>query len=210
MSVATLLLELVLAAAGAFGLRQRRHWLFVLALAAGAVGALISVGQYVSRGEVRIFASWDLVLAPSTAVLVLAAFAAYSSPRRHNRNNSSPVATFDRELYNCLSELGDILSRGPSRRDHQSIDVWTRDATDRGASVLRRLQALEPPTSDWTELLTEYIDLARETVAAIPYGVTLDERKRLSAKGDDLARRYTMLRTSIGKEAQDRPRPLPK
>lgn len=185
MSLATLIQGLLLISVGGLGLRRRRHWLFVLAVVAGVVGSFISVGQFAVTGNVFWYSIWDLPLAP-VSLWVVAAYVALRA--------RSPVVDFDRELYHCLVELGDILDRSRFRQDPASIQAWIDQASDRGARLHAKLQRLNPPTRAWAELLARYVELTQDTVAAIPTGVNSQERTRLAARGDELAIRYEELR----------------
>ena len=195
MSLTTLLLELVLAAAGAYGLRQQRHWLFALALAAGIAGSVLSLAQYYVTGEIRWFSPWDLVLAPATVAVVASALASH----RYKRSRTID-AKFDSELYACLVELGAILDEGPSQQEPAAIASWTSKAYERGLNVLKTLERMTAPSREWHDLLAAYIQLTRDTVKAIPSGVTPDQRKRLADQGDALSRRYERMRTGAAQQ----------
>ena len=189
MSLTALLSELVLVAAGAYGLRQQRHWLFKFAIVAGLVGSAFSLARYYLTGEIRWFSPWDLVLASATIAVVAVALEA------HRRKLSiASGAKFDRELHACLVELGAILEEGPIEQDPQVIAAWSGNAYERGLKVLSSMERLTAPTREWHDLLVAYIQLTRETVEAIPPGVTSDQRKRLADKGHELAARYERIR----------------
>jgi ABC-type transport system involved in cytochrome c biogenesis permease subunit len=93
MSLTTLALEILLVAAGAYGLRQQRHWLFKFAIVVGLAGLALSLARYYATGEVRWFNPWDLVLAPATIAVV--AFALATHRRKMSRASG---AKFGREL----------------------------------------------------------------------------------------------------------------
>ena len=94
MSLTTFLLELGLVAAGFYGLRQWKHWLFWFAIAAGLIGSLASVVTYAATGRFWLFAPWDLVLTPAAVtVAVLALGPQFRSGSRWAE------ARFDRDLY---------------------------------------------------------------------------------------------------------------
>lgn len=199
MSLVTFLLELVLVAAGAYGLRQWHRWLFVLALAAGVIGFIISIAQYFVTGGIWWFAPWDFLLAPATIAVVFAAFGIGPLAAQLRSRSDSSDTDFDRELYANLVELADLLNNGPSRRDRASIESWIAQANTRGVRVLHNFERMNAPTRGWRDLLGAYIDLTRKTVAAIPSGVTPDERRQLATEGDELSRRYEALRRRYGK-----------
>ena len=189
MSLTGLLSELVLVAAGAYGLRQQRHWLFKFAIVAGLAGLALSLARYYLTGEIRWFSPGDLVLAPAT--IAMFAFALES----HRRKMSvASGAKFDRELHACLVELGAILEEGPIEQDPQVIAAWIGNAYERGLKVLSSLERMTAPSRAWHDLLAAYIQLTRETVEAIPTGVTSDQRKRLADKGHELATQYDRIR----------------
>jgi hypothetical protein len=192
MSLTTLLLELVLVAAGSYGLRQQRHWLFVLAVAAGLAGSVVWLARYYVTGGIRWFGPWDLLLVPATIAVVAFALEA------HRRKTSwASGARFDRELYSCLAELGAILDEGPIEQEPRVIASWISNAYERGLHVLSTLERMTAPSPEWHDLLAAYIQLTRDTVEAIPSGVTPDQRKRLADQGDALSRRYERIRTGV-------------
>jgi hypothetical protein len=102
-------------------------------------------------------------------------------------------------LYACLVELHDILDVGPADQGREVIDAWTAKAYGRATTVLNRLERMTPPSREWNELLDAYSALTRKTVAAIPSGVTPDQRRRLLDEGGELSRRYEDLRAVLRK-----------
>ena len=72
-------------------------------------------------------------------------------------------------------------------------------AYERATTVLNRLERMTTPGPEWNELLGGYLVLTRKTLAAIPSGVTPDERRRLVDEGDELATRYENLRAELRK-----------
>ena len=193
MSLTTLLLELGLVAAGFYGLRQSKHWLFRFAFAAGVVGSFVSIVTYLAERRFWWFAPWDLALTP--AVIAVAALAL--APRLRNPSRWAE-ARFDRDLYASLVELGNILNNGPTQQDRAVVESWIAQAHQRALSILHTLERIKAPSREWNDLLEAYVDLTKETVAAIPAGVTADERQSLVVEGDDLLRRYEGLRLRIG------------
>lgn len=198
MSLSTFILELALIGAGAYGLRQRRHWLFILALAAGIIGSIVSIVQYAVTGGIWWFAPWDIMLALATISVAVAAVAAGPHGAQIRNRFSSTDAEFDRELYRNLVELGDILNNGPERQDPASIQMWITRANERCLRVLGQLERMNAPSRDWNDLRDAYVDLTRKTVAALPSGVTPDERRMLVAEGAELSRQYETLRLRVG------------
>ncbi len=191
MSLATLVLALVLVGAGSIGLRRRRDWQFGLALVAGAAGAAISIAQFIATQTIWWLSIWDLLLAPATVAVAIGALPPALLLRLAPRTRR--FVEFDRALHGVLVELGDVLADAPSRQD-RAAEAWIPQAGGRGHDLLHRIERIEAPDPESGILLAAYTDLVRDTVAAIPSGATWDERQRLQAIGDDLAKRYEGLR----------------
>lgn len=194
MSLTTFLLELGLVAAGFYGLRQWKHWLFWFAIAAGLIGSLASVVTYAATGRFWLFAPWDLVLtSAAVTVAVLALGPQFRSGSRWAE------ARLDRDLQASLVELGEILNNGPTQQDRAFVESWIDQANQRALRVLHTLERMKAPSGEWNDLLVAYIELTKKAVAAIPSGVTPDQRRRMVAEGAILARKYESLRRSSAK-----------
>ena len=193
MSLTTLLLEFGLVAAGFYGLRESKHWLFRYAFAAGVVGSLVSIVTYLAERRFWWFAPWDLVLTP--AVVAVAALAL--APRLRNPSGWAE-ARFDRDLHASLVELDNILNNGPAQQDRAVVESWIAQTHERALSIVHTLERMKAPSREWNDLLEAYVELIKKTVAAIPTGATADERQSLVVEGDDLLRRYESLRLRIG------------
>lgn len=206
MSLTTFCLGLLLTAAGAYGFRRWHHWLFVLAVAAGVVGSLVSVAQYQATGGVWWLAPWDFLLAPATVAVALLAFTNLAPILAQKLSPSwSSEGEFDRELYAALVELGAILDGSP--QDPDSTESWIAQATTRASVVLHHLEQMNAPNSEWQGLLAGYVELTRKTAAAIRSGVSPDERSLLIAEGDALTKEYEATRQRHGKGWRPRVRP---
>jgi hypothetical protein len=189
MSLTSLLADLVLVGAGAYGLWHRRHWLFFLAVAGGVFGLAMSLDWYFATGGIWWLAVSDLVSAPIAVVMALIVLL----PRLRNRMSDSD-GRFDRDLYACLGELGHIFDGRPTGQDREVIASWITQAYERCLRVLHNLERLEAPSRDWNGLLGAYIELTRKTAAVIYSGVTPDQNRLLDAEGDALATRYEGMR----------------
>ena len=200
MSLTTLLLEIVLVGAGLYGRRRRHHWLFLFAITAGVVGSVTSFVMFVVAKQIWWFAPWDLALTP--AVLAVAAFAL--APALMSRPGWAEARS-DRDLYASLVELGEILNNGPTQQDRAVVGAWITQAHQRALSVLHTLERMKAPSREWSELLAAYIELTKRTVAAIPSGVTPDQRRLMAAEGAQLARRYEKLRAASRERSDVRP-----
>ena len=195
MSLTTLLLEIVLALAGARGLLRGRDWVLGVALVGGLTGCAVSLAGFIRTERVFWLAPWDLLLAPATLAVSIAAFPRLVPPVLRARLWSAP-ANLDRELSAVLQELGDILNGRPSPDDRRQFETWVEDASARGSAVLIRLERQRAASGEWGALIDAYIALTRRLVAAIPSGVTAEEREMLSDEGDRLARKYEALRAA--------------
>ena len=193
MSLATLVLELLLASVAAIALRRGRDWAFVAVMAAGAIGSIFSIGQFAMTQRIWWFSLWDVLLAPATAAVTVAAFP-WLLPGGVRRLMLSPEVKLDRDLVSILGELGDILGSRPPSDDAHAVESWAANAVPQGTQVLRRLEGMVAPTPEWSDLLRAYIALTRRTVAAIPSGVTAEQYQALQAEGDDLSLRLEGLR----------------